>query len=671
MSTQYTSEAADAVLLSWSFSERPTEIKRHRVALEGLTRSGRCAWIRLTSLFTETRFRLTSVEHSFPASESNEAIQQELRQWYLSQNICLDQIYLVAQEHVKETCYDITDYIKRCLTGDLSIANRLRGRTIFGLRQIETDAYDLLSGFDTSGMIENALRPYIHIFGDFIGKAVLGFCCQPPLFLSPLKTPALTVPWSPNLRSYLQSIWGERLSENLPLVFYGVHAAAAVRSAFWDGLTQQFSEVCIGGFRHFCHQLGLQYSIEISTSKQSLGFDIGTILKYSDGAILIGPKESANSNDSPDTTEKSRVPSHERLRLSDSIPFPINTPKRFLIAKWVASRTSTTDSRVIGVLRPKPPTTVQYAFDRVLGFNSWIANESENADKRDSKCKEKHVPPDLVSRSLPFKQVKKRDTKSVRLMGEPQRSALIISPLQSLWSKTDERTWSEITDSWAWLCQTVWNLGYDFDIATERDCINATFDGKSRLIRVNSGFYQVVLIPSCASLEEYTVSLLTEVVAGRGKLIAVDPVPYLFNNKLELDTRPLELLLYNQRTVLLRGTAAEKTETLEQLLQKWVKPMLRVYAKPGNILTDAIRFQHRRTETLDLFHLFNATQSSIEALIEIQGESVEVEEWETTSGERSDVDFWHANGNTYLNRSFDCWQSRLMTARREVKGSLS
>ena len=664
MPTLYIPGAVDAVLFSWSCSEWPTGIKHHRAKLERLAREGRCAWIRLTSSFTETRFWLTPVEHTFPESGSNEAIQRELRQWHSPQHSHFDRVYLVAQEHVRETCYDITDYIKRCLSGDLSIADRLRGRTIFGFHQIETDACDLLSTPGTNEMGERVLRPYIHEFADFIGNTVLGFCCQLPPFLSPLKTSASTVPWSPDLMPYFQLIWGERLTEYLPLIFYGEHDAAAVRSVFWNGLTQQFSEACIGGFRHFCHLAGLQFAIEIPAGERSLGFDIGTILKYSDGAILVGPSGGTNSNDNPNAMEKSEAVGRETLRLSIPNPDPINTPKRFLIAKWVASRPSTADFRVISIRRSKPPTPVQYAFDRVLGFNSWIGNESENADKRDSKYKGKHASRDFAYQSFPLQQVKGCVTGSTCLIGEPQRSVLVISPLHSLWSRTDERAWSEITKSWAWLCQTVWNLGYDFDIATESDCVNAKFEKKSRLIRVNGTSYRVILIPSCTSLQEYTVSLLTEVIAGRGKLIAVDPVPYLYNGKLALDTHPLELLLYHQRTSLLRGTAAEKTQTLKQLLGKWVKPELRVYVKPDNILTSAIRFQHRRAGELQLFYLFNASQCSIETLIEIRGESVEVEEWGTTNGERTDLDYWHANGNTYLNCSFDRWQSRLVTLRK-------
>ncbi len=654
----------DAVLLSWSFSERPAEIKHHRAKLEGLAREGGCAWIRLTLSLTETRFRLTSIEHTFPESRSNETIWRELRQWYSGQSVCFDKVYLIAQEHVKETCYDVTDYIQRCLSGESSIADRLRGRTLFRLSQIETDAYDLLSIPGANSVVERVLTPYVKEFADFIGNTVIGFCCQLPQFLFPLKSSPPAIPWSPDLRAYLQSIWGEKLSDYMPLVFYGVYDTAAVRSAFWNGLTQRFSEVCIGGLRDFCCRSGLKFVIEIAASGKSLGFEIGTILKYSDGAILVGPTDSANSNDSHDSIEIVKTKSRETLRLSIPNPSPINTPKRISVAKWVTSRANTAGPRVLGVWRPNPPTAVQYSFDRILGFNSWIANESENAGKRDTKCVGRSTSQDVDSQYFPLQQSKNRVNGSLCMMGEPLRSVLIISPLHSFWSRMDDRTWGEMTNSWAWLCQSVWDLGYDFDIASENECANAKFDKNSRSIQVNASSYQVILVPSCMSLEESTVNLLTKVIAGRGRLVAVDPLPYLVNGKLGFDTHPLELLLYHHRTSLLRGTAAEKTETLKQLLEKWIKPVLQVYVKPDNVPTAAIRFQQRRAEELDLFYLFNTSQSSLESLIEIRGESVGVEEWEATSGERTNLDYWHANGNTYLDCSFDCLRSRLVALRR-------
>lgn len=661
----------DAVLLSGPSCDRPTASKLHKAELEGLARQGRCAWIRLASSFAETRFRLTPVEHTFPESGSNEAIGRELRQWHSLQRICFNRVYLVAQEHVKESIYDITDYIERCLSGDYSVADRLRGRTIFGLHQIETDAHDLLSSVSGSRLIEHDLKPYIHEFEDFIGHTILGFCCQLPLFLSPLETPVSTVPWSPDLNPYFKSVWGERLTECLPLVFYGVYDSAEVRSTFWNSLTLQFSKSCIGGFRKFCHRLGVRFVIEIPAGERSLGYEIGTILECSDGAIVVGPNSRSKSNGDQNSLQKPKTASQETLRFSNSNLPPINTSRRFLIAKWVASRKNARSAQVFGIWRYKPPTSMQYAFDRIVGFNSWMAEANQCAHDSDSMRRNKHSSQGFASRHSPLNHDMNHDPESPCLLGEPQRSVLIISPLHSLWTKTDERTWREITGSWAWLGKAVWNLGYDFDIASENDCVNAKFDRKNRTLNVNTGSYSVILVPSCISLQENTVNLFTEVIAGRGKLIVDEPVPFLLNGKLRLDTQPLELFLYHQRTTLLKGTVAEKTETLKQLLRKWIKPILQVYAKPDNILTDAIQSQHLRAGQYDQFYFFNASESSIETLIEIRGESMGVEEWGITDGKSTVVNYWHANGNTYLTRDFGCGQSWLVTTRRKEKGPLS
>ena len=52
------------------------------------------------------------------------------------------------------------------------------------------------------------------------------------------------------------------------------------------------------------------------------------------------------------------------------------------------------------------------------------------------------------------------------LIGVPKRSVLILSPIHSLWTKPDPKGWNWLVKEWSWLCQTVWQLGYDFDIAS-------------------------------------------------------------------------------------------------------------------------------------------------------------------------------------------------------------
>ena len=161
------------------------------------------------------------------------------------------------------------------------------------------------------------------------------------------------------------------------------------------------------------------------------------------------------------------------------------------------------------------------------------------------------------------------------------------------------------------------------------------------------------------------MEVLTQFVKARGKLIAIDPVPYLLNGRIGLDPYPLERLLYRWRTSILRGTTSEKVVALERLLRKRVKLPIQIYAKPDNASTRAIAFQHRESEDLDLFYLFNRGERPLETLIEIRWEAT-VEEWDTTTGEQLVRDHWHADGKTYTTLSFDRQQGRLIVARKNA-----
>ena len=216
---------------------------------------------------------------------------------------------------------------------------------------------------------------------------------------------------------------------------------------------------------------------------------------------------------------------------------------------------------------------------------------------------------------------------------------------------------------WSWLCQTVWELGYDFDVASETALTRAEADKSARALRLNGGYYSSVVLPPCLALQEKTVEVLTQFIKARGGLIAIDPVPYLLNGRIGLDPYPLERLLYRWRTSILRGTTNEKITALERLLRKQIKRPIQIYAKPDNVLTRAIVAQHHESVDLDLFYLFNRGEQPIETLIEIQWEST-VEEWDPTNGEQRAQRYWHADGKTYTQLSFDRGQGRFIVTRR-------
>lgn len=604
------------VLLPFPRLATQKEIDAHSAELQQLKRENIAAWSLLDSVTDGTRFWLNFLEHTFHKTERDESIQNRLRGWIQTSQTS-DRIYLIAETNADAPCYDITDYIQRCVDGDLSVADRLKGRTIFRLHQTETQGYDLLSPQGVDALAHQVLERYIHEFHDFIESPIVGFCCEFPTFLSPLKVPPTAIPWSDAFETTLDP----ELLVHLPLIHHETYDSATIRSLFWERLTQQFAEICVGGLREFAHQRNLQFAISFPSTAKGLEVNIGAILKAADRPILHASK--------------------------------LNKSKPFLIAKQITSRRLSEPSRFespenlgqISLYRSDSHANLPVA-DSALGFNSWIHDGTHKNSLFASGGNEARYSSQFLS------------------IGVPKRSVLVLSPIHSLWTKPDPKGWNWLVKEWGWLCQTVWQLGYDFDIVSETAFATAEVNKSAHALQLNGGYYSSVLLPPCLALQEKTVEVLTQFVKARGGLIAIDPVPYLLNGRIGLDPYPLERLLYRWRTSILRGTTNEKVAALERLLRKQIKRPIQIYAKPDNTLTRAIVAQHRESADLDLFYLFNRGEQSIETLIEIQWEST-VEEWDPTNGEQGARDHWHADRKTYAQLSFNCGQGRFLVARRD------
>lgn len=600
------------------------ESASHHAELAGLLHRAERAWIQLPSALLQTRYWLKAVEQSFSNSETGKAIQTSLRQWHPPRGAGFNQHYLIAQPHADAPCYNISDYVRRCLAGELSIAERLRGRTVINLHQTEDAADDLLSDTGVLAFVERLLMPYLSTYGK---RALIGFTCELPRFLSVIAEAksaspvdilgygTSSVPWNPVLSNTTK----DTLQAYLPLVFYETYDSAAVRNAFWRDVTTRFAKCFLAGLRDFSHQAGLRFAISLPASPKALEFELGAMLAQIDCPIL-------------NTTA-------------------LDTPRRFAVAKWVCS-----NAQYAGISRKGTHKLVHAMGDASLGFNLWFLRGS--AGER------------LLSQLLST--------------GFPKRSLLMIAPTQSLWTKPDEKLWNQLTKAWGWLCQTVWQLGYDFRIVSEQELSSANIyvgqvDRKDRGIcfpndrEAVAEVYRVVLLPSCISLQEETVSCLKMFTKARGRLIANEPIPYLLNGRIGLEPYPLEQLIYGRRTIILRGPLGERESALKKCLRKWVPPVISVYAKPENHPTHVVQMHHRVAETCELFYLFNAGTEPIETLVELhrpskmahgfqqrlQEEVIVVEEWHLLTGSRIPVDFWHADGKLYLNCAFTPKQGKL------------
>lgn len=582
----------------------------HQAEVTHLLRRGQRAWVSLPSALLETQYQLTAVEQSFGASERTTAIQAKLHLSHQQNAAEFDQHFLIAEPYADAPCYNISDYVQRCVAGDLEVAERLRGRTLIHLYRTEGAAEDLLNSPGVSRFIQRVLVDYLKVYGK---KHLIGFTCELPNFLSLaniLRNGTTTVPWSPILSETTE----ETLGTYLPLVFYETYNSAAVRNTFWIELTTRFGNCFLRGMRDFCHQEKLHFALSLPASARALEFELGALLTQVDCPILK-------------TTE-------------------IDTSKRFVIAKWVCSNT-----QHVAISRKASDKTDRSTVleDAILGFNLWI-----NRDPR------------TVSDFTAITQKLSR--------GYPKRPLLVIAPTQSFWTKPDEKQWNAITKAWGWLCQCIWELGYDFRIVSEQQLSSAevvstggfgkqgnrigglSFPNEPSNIKE---IYNVILLPSCVSLQEETVKRLRAFTKAKGRLIADEPVPYLLNGRIGLEPYPLEQLIYGRRTTILRGPQNEKVAKLEKSLRKWIRAPVSVYIKPNNEETSHVQIHHRVAETSELFYLFHRGSESIDVLIELQHKASQVSEWDLFKETETSVDFWHADGKTYLNSSFVEKQGRL------------
>ena len=585
----------------------------HQRQVQNLTRIGKKAWIRLDSTTIQPRFHLHLLVLNFMPTQDVTSIQRQLHdiakggERKKSTNR-MGFFYLVALPHTEEVFYEISDYVDRCIAGDLSVAERLRSRTVLYIYQTEGGLHDILSDVGTETFIDQFLVSYIHRFG---AESIHGFALEMPRFLSILADQHGAIPCTHAIIQRLERGSNQEDSKSktyfevtyLPFLFYETYDSPIVRSSYWQILTSQFAEGFLGRIREFCNQQGIKLAVTIPESARSLQYDVGTILTQVDCPILT----SADGD----------------------------TARRFVVSKYICS-----DHRQPGINRIREAPYSDCLKDACLGFNHWVTAKNIKRQSNGNVY-------DVLGKLLQ--------------VGSPERIILMLAPTQSLWMKPDEQQWNSIIKAWGWLCQTVWNLGYDFDIISENQFVNMKLEAENSSIFFQGNSYHLVLLPSSISLHETTVHRLTEFSTAKGRIIANSPVPYLLNGRIGLEPYLLERLLYRRYTTILDGPENEREMDLKKYLNSFVTQRITVYSKETDHRSENVRLHTRKDEDMNVYYMFNYDNRSVETLIEIVGEFKSVIEINLLSGKEMDADFWHANGYTYLECTFKPETGRLFT----------
>ncbi|MCG9128156.1 hypothetical protein JT359_11195 [Candidatus Poribacteria bacterium] len=587
-----------------------TQSTLHHSELKKIDSYGNKVWIQLPNNLIQTRYFLNVIQLKFNPSDPTDVIREEL----LKVTTVNDTVkhgskyngyFLIGESPIRGLFYNITQQINESIDSD-KILNKLRGRSVLYIYQTKIGKNDLLSNKGVSKFINETLNSYIEYYGT---DSILGFSIELPKYLSILSSNGLMIPWTNSITDYIEncldSIDSDLSSINnqslLPSIFFETHNSPIIRGIYWQYLTFKFKTCFLDTINAYCNDKSLQFAVTINESARCLQYDLGTLLSNIDFPILI--------SDDTDTT------------------------RRFVVVKSLCSQ-----SRQVGIVRKNEHTTLLCQNDASKGFTEWL-----NYDCRSIQ----NVPNTIgyLHKNL--------------INGDPIRPILILSPIQSLWMKPDEKEWNKITSQFAWLCDCVWKLGYDFDIVSEKQLASGIIDTSNRSITIEDTIYQLVLIPSCISLHEISVKRLKEFTKSKGKLVFNNPSPYLLNGKIGLAPYQLEKLIYGRSTYILDGTPTEREEKLRRCFSKWANLNINVYYHNKENRAEEIKVHERKIANGNIYYLFNSVSNNIHTIIEFSGDNQSIVEIDLKNGDILHPEYRNANKKTYHDCIFSPMQPRL------------
>lgn len=187
------------------------------------------------------RFWLGFADLSFGTHESSDTIVRHLQQ--ATAPHATEWFYLLADPTAPQVCYPVDSHIEQCLAGDQAVAERLRGRTLFVIRQEErTSGVDWLS--------QEAVSQWLVEIEPSLPQCE-GLALPLPPFCFANGCPHGRFPWHSGLMD----------DSYLPLLFHETYASAEARLFFWDRLFRQFRSACLKNLEHWCHERDYRFAV--------------------------------------------------------------------------------------------------------------------------------------------------------------------------------------------------------------------------------------------------------------------------------------------------------------------------------------------------------------------------------------------------------------------------
>jgi hypothetical protein len=482
---------------------------------------------------------------------------------------------------------------------------------------------DLLSPEVVEKFLEVAYAPYVERFKDEVGRNIPGVFTDEPNISSSRprlsgprdvipprgpRFPIFAVPWTDKITERFKDMHGYNIVDRLPELFFDIGNYMKTRHDFWKTITVLFLEAFSKQIYEWCDRHGLKFTGHYLSEDNLLSQLVcgGAVMPHYEyqhvpgidhlgmhiwGTLLTAKQVSSVANQ----LGKERV-------LCEAYGCTGNYPS-FADRKWIGDWLYVMGINLLN--HHLVPYSMRGRRKRDYGLNFHWSQPW---------WKYNRIIEDYFAR---LSYVLSRGRRLVNV--------LVIHPISSAWSTFTPLNTSKVRELDEYLnrlLKTLLSIHVDFELGDELLMAKYGVVEGGKLY-VGRAAYDAVIIPPSITLAEKTINLLQMFAENGGKIIAVEPTPFL------VDGEPRETI----KGVLDKALKIDRidSETLNLALKDVPKPLIIEGDDKGEVL-----YHLRRDDedgTLILF-LFNSSRENTYDLTLSLGGSFSIEAWDPISGEK-------------------------------------
>lgn len=475
--------------------------------------------------------------------------------------------------------------------------------------------------------LELTHEKYREAVGEAFGKAVPGIFTDEPSLADTHTSFAPNrgwIPWTHGFGEYFRQRRGYDFLDVLPCQYFEGALSAKTRHDYWHTIAERFSENYSGTIHDWCRANGIAFTGHFLQEDK-----IGLCTRVN-GAVMP----------------------HYALQDIPGIDILTERTTEYLTVKQCASV-----AHQFGKKRVLTETYGCTGWDFTLEGQKWVGDwqyvlgvnlrTTHTAQYTLRGCRKRDYPPSFNYNNTCWEKnaiVEKYFARlgAVLTEGEPIRKLLLLHPASTAWSRVGTNPYGNPVRRDERDVPAVNEYGYRLNELLERLCReHMDCDLGDEMLMQRHGFvkngklgiekavYDVVVVPQMDTLFASTCELLSECLQQGGRVIFLEPVPFM----VEGDREKTEAL---RRVLEHPGCRSMPEEELVGALESMGLREIRFMDGQGQEQRELLAMTRRTEEGVVLFTVNNNREKSCEAKVYLPYEG-EVEEWDPLTGEARKV----------------------------------